>query len=161
MLKAETSELKSKIKSQKWFGIDIANELIEHVILPFLPLRNVSFFHRSSRDLKIFSEERLTKLCLMEFYQAIVDGDKKRIKTILKAKPGLLQEQPKTELLIQSKLTWQTFYVGNALKFATQRKQFDIADLLLPYFENSKEKTKTQWKVRKVSIEEKNNMQKK
>lgn len=78
----------------------------------------------------IFQAETLERLL-----QAIINGDKQSIHRILSTNPELLIEDPKDNLIINRKMSGQSFFAELPLKMAVKSRQVDIVKILLQYFE--------------------------
>jgi hypothetical protein len=59
---------------------------------------------------------------LTALYQAVIDDDQDKVKTVLDLHPKLLLHPIPQDFTIESKLTWQKFYVEDALMMAVKRK---------------------------------------
>ena len=86
----------------------------------------LGFYHTYQYDLQ--------KRALQKLLQAVVDEDQKTVKRMLDHCPGLLLADP-GKLEIESKYTWLRFRAAKALEMAGKRKQVEMVQLLLPYFD--------------------------
>ncbi|WP_392536669.1 hypothetical protein [Legionella sp. 227] len=76
----------------------------------------------------------------LNLVQAVIDNDIESAKRILDANPTLLLPQHVqvnvTSKAVQSQKTWQVFYADAPLKIARVRRQPQMVEFLLPYFDN-------------------------
>ncbi|VEB35527.1 hypothetical protein [Legionella cherrii] len=76
----------------------------------------------------------------LNLVQAVIDNDIESAKKILDANPTLLLPQHVqvnvTSKAVQSQKTWQVFYADAPLKIAYVRRQRQMVEFLLPYFNN-------------------------
>ena len=79
--------------------------------------------------------KKFNEIPLIELLQSIVDDDSKAVERILKIKPFLLFEEPKKNLVLESKLTGQKFYAEKPAVMAAKRKQINMLTLLLSYYD--------------------------
>lgn len=67
--------------------------------------------------------------------QAVIDDNRERVQLILDQDPEILLQVPNEKLIIISRYTWQKFYAEDALTMAVKRKQIEMIQLLLPYYD--------------------------
>ena len=72
---------------------------------------------------------------IKELLQAVIDGQRKKLITILNILPGLLLELPPKDFVIESQCTWLKFYAKKAFTMASKRKQINMVKLMIPYFD--------------------------
>lgn len=82
---------------------------------------------------KELSEKKLK--ALKELSLAVIDENVETIQRILGAFPALLLTEPE-KLEIESQCTWQRFHAENPLTMAVKRKQLNMIELLLPYYDH-------------------------
>jgi hypothetical protein len=80
--------------------------------------------------------EDLTQRASRILYQAFIDDYRDTVKRILDSRPDLLLIEPRSNLVIESKLTWQKFYAEKPAIMAAKRKQIEMLTLMLPYYDN-------------------------
>ena len=83
----------------------------------------------------MFKEDLTQRACRI-LYQACIDDYRDTVKRILDSRPDLLLIEPPSNLVIESKWTWQKFYAKNPLIMAVQLKQIEMLTLMLPYYDN-------------------------
>ncbi|KTD02198.1 F-box protein [Fluoribacter gormanii] len=76
----------------------------------------------------------------LNLVQAVIDNDLETAKRILDANPTLLLPQHVKENVtskaVESQKTWQVLYAEAPLKIARMRRQHQMVEFLLPYFDN-------------------------
>lgn len=93
----------------------------------------------TSRSLGLFRAES-NEIGYLNLVRAVIDNDIEIVKRILDANPTLLLPQHVKENVtfkaVQSQKTWQMFYTEAPLKMARMRRQPEMVEFLLPYFDN-------------------------
>jgi len=84
----------------------------------------------------------------LNFFQAVLDGELKKVDELLKAYPGLSRAEPQN-LVLKSTLTHRKFHAKNALTMAVELKKIKMIELLLSHY-NRLEQTDD---VRKAKVE--------
>ena len=125
---------------------DIVIDVGVFSLLDYLPkdmLILIGFFIQDKKDkatyaitcktINNFFQPDLDKFGL---YQSVIDDDREAVQRILSRKPELLIVEPKN-LIIESQLTWQKFFIEKATVavMAAKRKQIKMLELLLPYYD--------------------------
>ena len=87
------------------------------------------------KDFYTLYQGTLTERAITALYQSVIDDNQKKVKRILDSRPELLLLPLPKDFIIESKLTWQRFYVEDALRMSVKRKQLNMIELLLPYYE--------------------------
>jgi len=105
------------------------------LIHSYLENQDRASLSRSCFDLYSIYQPDLTKQRLQQLLQAVIDDKREQVKQILDENPRLLLEEPHQTLVIESQYTWQKFYAENALAMAAKRKQIEMMEVLLPYFD--------------------------
>jgi hypothetical protein len=80
-------------------------------------------------------ERKIPEKVVPIFLQAVIDGKQDEVRELLDNCPELLMFNPPKNLVIESKLTWQRFIAEDALTMAVKRKQPEMIELLLPYYD--------------------------
>ncbi|OGT62848.1 MAG: hypothetical protein A3E85_00520 [Gammaproteobacteria bacterium RIFCSPHIGHO2_12_FULL_45_12] len=66
--------------------------------------------------------------------------------------PELLLIDPPTNLVIESQLTWQTFYAESALKMAAKHKQIEMLKIMMPYLDQLEQENKDEVAQAKAAV---------
>lgn len=116
------------------YNAAITNFMFDDV-RPLLRKPDILHLAQSCRFFHTLFQPCLDKTALL---QAIIDDNRQRVIRILNEKPWLLLQNIKNDREIKSKLTWQKFKLAqheNPLAIAAKRKQIEMVNLLLPYYE--------------------------
>lgn len=115
----------------------LPEEIIEYMI-SFLPklsdkaslVKSCTYFHSRIQS-------SLNELGHKKLVQAVIDGDRKMVKTLLDSHPSLVLVTPAKAMVIKSKKTKQKFYIEeDVVTIAARRKQKKMIRLLLSYRDN-------------------------
>lgn len=71
-----------------------------------------------------------------KLFQAVIDDDCETVKRILGSRLDLLLIDPPKNLLVESKWTWQKFYAEKIAMMAAKRRQINMFELILSYYDN-------------------------
>ncbi len=83
----------------------------------------------------MFKEDLTQRACRI-LYQAFIDDYRDTVKRILDSRPDLLLIEPPSNLVVESKLTWQKFYAEKPAIMAAKLKQIEMLTLMFPYYDN-------------------------
>lgn len=124
-----------KITASQFFTRDMPQVMPDRQFTQMMA--NLAKTNRFYRDM--FKDE-LTKRAYIAFSQAVVDEDYPMLEKILKARPYLLTMAPPKGLEIESKLTWQRFIAEKPAVMAAKRKQAEMLEFLIPYYDKINDK---------------------
>ena len=95
---------------------------------------------KASRFWRNIFKDELTKKAYLAFSQAVIDEDYPMLEKLLKPRPYLLTMDPPQGLKIESQLTWQRFIAEKPAIMAAKRKQLEMLQFLLPYYDKIADK---------------------
>jgi hypothetical protein len=111
-------------------------------IMPYLDPKMLSRISQNCRALHSIYQPNLNEVRLKKLFQAIIDDEIKEVNKLLDAYPYLVLEKPNKTMVIESQHTWQKFDLINetTLSIATKRRQIEMIEILLPYFDKLQNK---------------------
>lgn len=120
----------------------LPDEVLVHIDSYLGKLSDKSSFFQGCVHLHSIFQPPLNELAFEKLSQAVIDDDRETVKKLLDKNPSLVLFTPSKGIVIESKLTWQRFYIEeDVVTAAARRKQIEMIKLLLSYRDKQLEQT--------------------